>query len=100
MAQKVGFSLGWLTCYISEYSTMLLRWLLTYMASNYLILLHRPTHLGGKPPQSDSDQKIAFNAATKITRMVEDLLSAGTLRFAQLHLYVSCESQSYNGLTI
>jgi hypothetical protein len=59
--------------------------LLTH-ASNCQILLFRPDCRGFETQKPASLNKKARVAADAITRLVEDLLAAGTLGFGQLHL--------------
>ncbi|KAI9871346.1 MAG: hypothetical protein M1830_003011 [Pleopsidium flavum] len=57
--------------------------------NNYLILLHRPTYAKTIASPGDGSEEIAVIASSRITRMIEDLLTAGTLRCGQLHLVPS-----------
>jgi hypothetical protein len=56
--------------------------------SNASVLLHRPKSVVNMSPIDSQREAIAIVAADRTTRMVEDLLAAGTFRCAQLHLYV------------
>ncbi len=55
--------------------------------SNCQILLLRPRG-AALPANHVQVEKTARDAADSITRIVEDLLAAGTMKLAQLHLYV------------
>lgn len=54
--------------------------------SNLQILLHRRAYVRLQDPSDTLDGEIALQAASRITRIVEDMLSQDLLRFGQLHV--------------
>ena len=54
--------------------------------NNLLILLYRPAYMGETGPSKQSDGAIALQAACRNSRIVEDMLSQGTIRHGQVHL--------------
>ena len=54
--------------------------------NNLLILLYRQRFLGNEDESAKSDGTVALQAATRNTRIVEDMLSTGSLRHAQIHV--------------
>ncbi|KAM0342110.1 hypothetical protein ACHAPU_009724 [Fusarium lateritium] len=58
-----------------------------YLAyQNYYILLFRPTAVGDLSPSEAEGDVLARRAADSITRMTEDLLAVGAIRFSQMHI--------------
>ncbi|KAM0217714.1 hypothetical protein ACHAQI_001764 [Fusarium lateritium] len=53
---------------------------------NYYILLFRPKAIGDLSPSEAEGDASARRAADSITRMTEDLLAAGAIRFSQMHI--------------
>lgn len=62
-------------------------WGLLIQYRNYHILLFRPKAIENLSTAEAERDIRARMAADSITRMAEDLLAAGTLKFAQIHLY-------------
>ncbi|KAF5013617.1 hypothetical protein FDECE_378 [Fusarium decemcellulare] len=61
---------------------------LLHLAYNHLrILIYR--HKFVKQGQSENNGQIAVTAASKISRIAEDMLAQGTLRYGQMHLITS-----------
>ncbi|KAG7131282.1 Cutinase transcription factor 1 alpha like protein [Verticillium longisporum] len=61
---------------------------LLHLSYNHLkILIHRDDFLGSVAPEPGS--KIVVTAACRISRIAEDMLSQGTLRYGQMHLITS-----------
>ncbi|KAF5581812.1 n-terminal binuclear Zn cluster-containing protein [Fusarium pseudocircinatum] len=61
---------------------------LLHLAYNHLrILIHRHNFI--KQDESDSSGQIVVAAATKISRIAEDMLAQGTLRYGQMHSVTS-----------
>lgn len=54
--------------------------------SHLKILLHRHNFHG--QDRGDNDGHVAVAAASRISRIAEDMLTHGTLRYGQMHLYV------------
>ena len=54
--------------------------------NNLLILLYRTPFIGSEDESSKSDGNVALQAAARNTRIVEDMLSTGSLRHAQIHV--------------
>lgn len=52
---------------------------------NYFILLFRPKVIDDMSPAEAERDKTARAAADYITRMTEDLIAVGTLRYTQMH---------------
>ncbi|UZP32454.1 hypothetical protein NXS19_000270 [Fusarium pseudograminearum] len=52
---------------------------------NYFILLFRPKVIGDMSPAEAERDRTARAAADYITRMTEDLIAVGTLRYTQMH---------------
>ncbi len=59
--------------------------MLISILSHHLIVLHRPEHENALENETLS-HSIAFTAANKITRVVDDFLAMGVLRRAQLQM--------------
>ncbi|KAK3718811.1 hypothetical protein LTR37_004727 [Vermiconidia calcicola] len=58
-----------------------------YLAhNNLLILLYRHGYIGTETELREVDGSIALHAAARNTRIVEDMLSDGTLRHGQIHV--------------
>ncbi|RGP66301.1 hypothetical protein FSPOR_6679 [Fusarium sporotrichioides] len=55
---------------------------------NYFILLFRPKAIEDTSPVEAERDKTARAAADYITRMTEDLIAVGTLRYTQMHMQV------------
>ncbi|KAH7256268.1 fungal-specific transcription factor domain-containing protein [Fusarium tricinctum] len=53
---------------------------------NYYILLFRPKAIGDLSPSEAEGDVCARRAADSITRMTEDLLAVGAIRFSQMHI--------------
>ncbi|KAF5672789.1 cutinase transcription factor 1 alpha [Fusarium heterosporum] len=53
---------------------------------NYYILLFRPKAIGDLSPSEAEGDIVARRAADSITRMTEDLLAVGAIRFSQMHI--------------
>ncbi|PNH31795.1 hypothetical protein VD0002_g1682 [Verticillium dahliae] len=61
---------------------------LLHLSYNHLkILIHRDDFLGSVAPEPGN--KIVVTAACRISRIAEDMLSQGTLRYGQMHLITS-----------
>ncbi|KAH7159612.1 N-terminal binuclear Zn cluster-containing/DNA binding domain-containing protein [Dactylonectria estremocensis] len=61
---------------------------LLHLAYNHIrILIHRHSFL--KQNKEDDDGQIAVAAASRISRIAEDMLAQGTLRYGQMHLITS-----------
>lgn len=54
--------------------------------SNLQILLHRRAYVRLQDKSDTIDGEVALQAASRITRIVEDMLSQNLLRFGQLHV--------------
>lgn len=54
--------------------------------SHLQILLHHPCYRSNVMPASKMDKKVVVDAAGRITRMAEDMLSRNLTRFAQMSL--------------
>lgn len=54
--------------------------------NNLLVLLYRQGFIGSEEESRDIDGSIALQAAARNTRIIEDMLSAGNLRHAQVHV--------------
>ena len=53
---------------------------------NYFILLFRPKAIHDLSPAQVEGDIMARRAADTITRMTEDLIAVGTLRYVQMHM--------------
>ncbi|KAJ4185742.1 hypothetical protein NW755_008193 [Fusarium falciforme] len=53
---------------------------------NYYILLFRPKVIENLSPEEAERDVRARMAADSITRMAEDMLASGTIRYGQMHL--------------
>jgi hypothetical protein len=53
---------------------------------NYFILLFRPKAIEELSPAQVEGDRRAQRAADYITRMTEDLIAVGTLRYTQMHM--------------
>jgi hypothetical protein len=53
---------------------------------NYFILLFRPKAIHDLSPAQVEGDRMARRAADTITRMTEDLIAVGTLRYVQMHM--------------
>jgi len=62
--------------------------MLYLLYNHHLILLHRPVR-SSMTSSGKSGERIAFNAAKSITRVVDDLLNSEMLRGGQLHIVPS-----------
>ncbi|KAF4455580.1 hypothetical protein F53441_2104 [Fusarium austroafricanum] len=66
---------------------------------NYYILLFRPKTIEDLSPAEAEGDVRARRAADSITRMMEDLLSVGAMKYSQMHMYVSSVLYLYLLLT-
>ncbi|KAK5462726.1 hypothetical protein LTS15_002438 [Exophiala xenobiotica] len=57
--------------------------------NNYIILLHRPRFAKSASSTSTGSAALVISAATKITRMTEDLVATGNLGLVQTHVVAS-----------
>lgn len=69
---------GWLeTCYVGAN-------VIPLFSSHLKILIHRSSFLKRKDHHDNND--VTYQAAARISRIAEDMLTNETLRFGQMHL--------------
>lgn len=89
MAREVTFLVGMLHmtyAYVITLSVIIRFGRITNTVSNLYVLLYRPIFLQPPSQSTSSEGNIALEAATKSTRILEDMLSQNLVQHGSVHL--------------